>query len=270
MIKTYSYNNITRLQQPASRGLHFSTPLYNPTATTPLIIDPNVTSGDDQIMKKIKLHEIHLKPTEFYDIDTFKSRVKESLDLSKRYSMLFRVCYDLESTTYKMLGRQRGLTIIDQSLNDIELDSLYSALVDRLMISMSIYKYEADNIMSIQILCFEVVYTDVVFKVFNNSFNTDNINKDLLNIPKSKLSLIDTKILPLSMDLNLYGYELNTTLDDDNNYIKHIITTVKGIDLLDGKDFLDLIKNSSLKPRLMLPKGTLIYLSHNKKNILQL
>jgi len=68
-----------------------------------------------------------------------------------------------------------------------------------------VYNYTHHQVNHIQLLVYKVRFTDNVNRDFNNIFNSDNLNMDIVDIPKYKLDLIDKKILPLTMNLNNFG-----------------------------------------------------------------
>jgi hypothetical protein len=161
-----------------------------------------------------------------------------------------------------MLGRQYGLAISDYTLNFSSLSELHNLLIDRLRESMDEYKYTSDSISSIQIIAYKVRYTEGVTPLYTNMYNKDNLghNIDLIDIPKNHVSLVDYKILPLTMDLNKYRTTLNMVVDVDSNTVKHII-------LDNRKDFIELVNNKRVIPDFVVPSNSKVYISDNKKYI---
>ena len=79
------------------------------------------------------------------------------------------------------------------------------------------YNFSGDDLISVQLILFEVNYTDKVVKPLNKSFTIKNIehNKDLLDISNEKTNLAYNNIIPLSMDIYDYNNKLKINTDND-------------------------------------------------------
>ena len=74
------------------------------------------------------------------------------------------------------------------------------------------YKYSGDDIIGIQFLFYNVVYTDKIVetpKKFN--FNSLNISRDLSIANNNTLNLGYNKVLPLNMNIADYGHRLQVS-----------------------------------------------------------
>lgn len=84
---------------------------------------------------------------ELYNSDSFSFKL-DVLNLSIKYSILFRVCYG-DDSAYKMLGDQVNLEFND-FLN------VQTILLARLRTSMYNYKYTSEDISDIQLLIYKL------------------------------------------------------------------------------------------------------------------
>lgn len=179
---------------------------------------------------KVKFIVIYFKPEEFQSLEMFILKLKDSLDFSSRYSFLFRVCYGGDAT-FKMLGFQVGFYIKENWDVNQYLLSMHDLMKLRIESSMHDYGYSGNDIISIQILVYKVNYTENVIKSYN-IFNTDNLDFDLVDTPKYKMNLVGHKILPLSMDLSLYGNSLEN--EELKEFYNSIDDSVLKIDINDN------------------------------------
>jgi hypothetical protein len=72
------------------------------------------------------------------------------------------------------------------------------------------YSVSGEEIISIQVIFYEVYYTDNVVKVKNYTLSELGANKELVNIPSKKANIGFNKLIPMSMDLTQYPNKLET------------------------------------------------------------
>lgn len=135
--------------------------------------------------------------------------------------------------------------------NKIDFSDIHKALLDRLSISEIIYNYDNDEINSLTIQLFKVLYNDRLEKIpktlFKYSDLVDLPNKDLLN-----------SIIPYNTNTKNYGTILKPS----------IVYNTKVI-MLDNINILESINSSSHnKPKLNLDENTKIILTPNSKHLL--
>ena len=121
------------------------------------------------MLKKKKYIAIHLSSQELFDSDSFISKL-DVLDISIRYSLLFRVCFG-DNSSYKMLGNQVNFEFGDLLDKKEYLLDIQSVLLPRLQISMQDYKYNGDDISDIQLLVYKLHYTDKIVRSINSRFS---------------------------------------------------------------------------------------------------
>ena len=133
-----------------------------------------------------------------------------------RYSVVFRVCFGSDAI-FKMMGKQFAFMIKDNSSRESTLENLQKNILFRLETSMLNYNFSGDDLISVQLILFEVNYTDKVVKPLNKSFTIKNLehNKDLLDISNEKTNLAYNNIIPLSMDIYDYNNKLKINTDND-------------------------------------------------------
>lgn len=73
----------------------------------------------------------------------------------------------MRGLTYKMLDNHISLNNTDYTKNESELLELYNIVSDRLNFTMEIYDYTNEVVLYIQLLLYEVYYTDLVHKTLN-------------------------------------------------------------------------------------------------------
>lgn len=186
---------------------------------------------------KKKYIDIYLSPYELYNFDVFTSKFA-SLNKLVRYCLLFRVCYG-SKTSYKMLGNQLNFQIVDSPDKNEVFKRLHENIISRLDNSMLSYKYNENDLISIQFLVYTVLYTDKVVKNISNKFNSNKlgVNKDLVVDTNKRLDLGYNKLLPLTMDLQLYNNKIDTTCSEGS--IKSVLINEK------WEAFPDLIKSKN-------------------------
>ena len=188
---------------------------------------------------KNKYIDIYLSPVELYNFDVFTSKL-DILNNSVRYSMLFRVCYDVEPT-FKMLGNQLNFEVDNTSNKSFVFKQLYDNIILRLENSILHYKYTGDDIIAIQLLVYNVTYTDNVIKKIGSKFNIKNldISNDLVVTNKSLINLGYNKLLPPSLNTEEYYHKVQTLSSD--GYIKSILVKDNWV------DFCSLIRSKNPK-----------------------
>jgi len=152
------------------------------------------------------------------------------------------------------------LDIPSHSLNGLYLSKFHEYLLSKLEISMLTYSYSGDEVISIQLLFYDVKYTEAI-PASKALFNTDILGDkhNWIDLPKYKMELLDNPILPLTMDLNYYGTSAKLVYDESKGVIKHIVIETF------AEDFIKLINGKSLKGEMLVNKETLVYISKNKK-----
>lgn len=199
---------------PPFDGIKFgySPKKYFHTSNTTLATSEGVDSLSkiENYSKKINFGEIVFSPAEFSHFHSFVQKF-DKLDISYRYSLVFRICYGNDST-FKMLGNQYHLVIPNEPKKLKCLRDLYNLMKTRLAVSKAAnYKYNGQDVISIQILVYKVTYSDAFVeqpKELYKKFNKDNVNKNIINTPLKALNLVDYKVLPLTMYFTKYGQQL--------------------------------------------------------------
>lgn len=181
-----------------------------------------------QIQKKKKYITIHLSYHELYNSDSFISKL-DILDISIRYSMLFRVCYG-DTSTYKMLGDQVNFEFGDFLDKKEYLLDIHNVLLPRLRISMQDYKYTGEDISDIQLLIYKLEYTDKLIRSINTRFSLKKlgVTNKLITTNINNLDLGYNNTLPLSMDLGIYKNKLE--LKYNNGFITFVFINGKWVD----------------------------------------
>lgn len=190
-----------------------------------------------QIQKKKKYITIHFSCEELYNSDSFSSKL-DVLDISVRYSILFRVCYG-DDPTYKMLDDQVNLEFGDLLDKKEYLLDIQTVLLVRLRTSMFDYKYTGEDISDIQLLIYKLEYTDKLIRSINTRFSLKKmgVTNNLITTNIKSLDLGYNNILPLSMDLGVYKNKLE--LKCNNGFITFVL--INGI----WVDFGSLINNKN-------------------------
>ena len=175
-------------------------------------------------LQKKKDIVIHLSSTELYNSDSFSAKL-DVLDISVRYSILFRVCYG-DDISYKMLGDQVNLEFGDILDKKEHLLDIQTVLLSRLRTSMFDYKYTGEDISDIQLLIYKLEYTDKLIRSINTRFSLKKmgITNNLITTNIKSLDLGYNNILPLSMDLGVYKNKLQ--LKCNNGFITFVF--IKG------------------------------------------
>lgn len=163
-----------------------------------------------------------MSPVEFFNRGIFIKKLV-SLEPSHRYSILFRVCFG-SHPSYKMLGNQIGLCYTDSQDIDFLYISLHDNLLLRLESSMINYNFNDDDIITIQLLAYKVVYTNDIQKSIKPLLTLDNLghNKDLVESNKTKIDSVFSRVLPPNMDLSKYGNPIqviNKSINDNTKII---------------------------------------------------
>lgn len=83
------------------------------------------------------------------------------------------------------------------------------------------YSFSGEDIISIQVILYEINYSNNVVKIKNFTLKDLGINKELVNIPSKKANLGFNKLIPMSMDLTQYPNKLDTK--QTNNCIVEVL-----------------------------------------------
>ena len=181
--------------------------------------------------KKVKFIDLYFNINELNDFGIFISKF-EKLQVGSRYSILFRVCFG-EVAQFKMLGNQIGFHVSDLALKIELLKNLQSNILLRLDSSMLDYSYTGDEVITVQLLAYEIGFTHDIVKSPKSLFSLKalGLNKDLVDTTIDKTNLGYNKLLPLTMDLSDYNkklIELKST--NSNGAISSVSFNEKSLD----------------------------------------
>ena len=153
-----------------------------------------------------------------------------------------------------MLGEQVGLDFSQSTLQDI-----HDKLLITLESTISSYNFSGDDIITIQLLAYQVLYTDNVRKApkLDICLASHGDTKDLVNANKGNVNLVLNKVIPPSMDLSTYGVELKT--NTESGKIKSVLYKDNWIELPSL-----IIKNNIKEKNIVLVENTQIF-SHDDK-----
>ena len=203
-------------------------------------------------LKKKKFRAIYLSVVEFYDSNLFIHKLKV-LDPSFRYTILFRVCFGLQPS-YKMLGEQVGLDFEQSTLQDIR-----DKVLITLQSTMENYNFNGDDIITIQLLVYQVEYSNTVHKSPKLDLSLVSLgdNRDLVSGSRGNVNLVLKKVIPQCMDLTIYGEKLKTNIEDGK--IKSVLYKDNWLELP------SLIAKNNIKERnIILDKTTQIFSPQDK------
>lgn len=167
---------------------------------------------------KKKMVSKHLDPIYILSYNNFYNEIVSYFVSPFRYSVLVRVSYinTASASEWKSLGNQIGVI----NNGSYSIDKLYDVIIKRLRASQAIYNYQDGDIISFQLLIYQLEYTKIVVekKLFNVRSLGDS--KDLINVSHTVKGL--NKTLPLTYDSSNFGVLLSIYYDDNNNKIGFI------------------------------------------------
>jgi hypothetical protein len=193
----------------------------------------------------------------FFDLD-FLVKEFSVCNSNTRYSVIVRVCYGnihINNTTdWKSLGEQVYLYF--ENIQDFNscINLFQETIINRIRHSMELYGKDEEDILFIQILVYNIDYTNIVVKR-KNLFNANTLgsHKDLLNV--SKTTKVLNSVLPLTMDPKYFGVKLNTSssVTKKGEINKLFITLIDGkqIDFIERVNKFSSIKKESFSSNLM-------------------
>jgi hypothetical protein len=189
------------------------------------------------MMLKKRYIDIYLSPYDLFNSNIFKSKL-DVLDSNNRYSILFRVCFG-STTTFRMLGSQLAYNLEGVLDKSTYLDQLHDNILLRLETSMLNYNFSGEDIIAVQLLAYQVEYTDKVIKKIHDEFSLKKLglSYDLSNMNISTLNLGYNKLLPPTMNLDEYKTKLETS--SNNGLVTSILIKDKWV------DFSNIIKDQN-------------------------
>lgn len=129
--------------------------------------------------KKVKFIDVYFSTYELNDFKIFVYKL-EILQIGLRYSILFRVCFG-NTARFSMLGPQFGFYVSDSTMRFDFLQNFHNNILFRLETSMLNYNYTGDDIITVQLLIYNVQYNENIIKSPESIFTlkTLGLNKDL-------------------------------------------------------------------------------------------
>lgn len=219
------------------------------------ILNPNYYTFVKDNIKKKRQKDIYISYEHFFDLNILLEEFKNSCKVNTRYSIIVRVCYDNNSSQeWKSVGEQVGLFF--ENLDELhDCISLFQrTFINRINLSMELYKKDEEDILYFQIMIYNVEYTNIAVKR-KSKFNIHDLgsHKDLLNVTKTTNAL--NKILPLTSDTKHFG----NLLERRGNII-----IINGIEI----NFLERINKFLLNKLVELDSDLLFYYNSESNTII--
>lgn len=179
-----------------------------------------------QIVRNKKDVTLYISLYNLFDINFLYEILSSNTNIYNKYTILLRVSYkkkDMNFTEYKMLGDQIHFSYksVDYLVNQV--NDFSNVVIDRFKYIAELYDIKYSEVLNIQIIIYKEVYDELVVKKSKFSVGSLGENKDLINVSKVSEGL--NKLLPLSINSNDFGVELETIKDD--KFIKEVILANK-------------------------------------------
>lgn len=171
--------------------------------------ETNIKNNSYVNFTKKKYKEFNFSYSDFNNFEIFYNRLKNEFSTLeyKRYSVLFRVCFGNEAE-FKMLGQQTGFFLERPDTEVKDLNNLHTNIHFRLENSMLNYNFSGEEIISVQLIFYEVKYTSNVVKTKGFTLKALGVNKDFVTTTSEKVDLGYNKLIPMSMDISEYPNKL--------------------------------------------------------------
>lgn len=146
-------------------------------------------------------HFIHFSLEDFI-YENFRAKIMSNFKLNSTYSIILKIG-TLKDYTFKMCGPQIGVIIQNEHDEDFY-KKLYELILLRIEVTTDMYNF-MEEVSVLEIMYFPVkIPQELTLK----NINDIPLNKQIVNVKKTKKEF-NSNLLPLSTDLNYYGYNIS-------------------------------------------------------------